>query len=155
MTGLTNRRGFNVLADQLINMTNRLELNVILFFIDLDRLKWINDNLGHAAGDQALRDTALILKNTFRSSDIIARFGGDEFVILAIESLENSRKNMLARLQENLNKFNAQPGRGYQLACSTGLARYEWQHPRSIEALIEEADQTMYIIKQAKKSQIP
>lgn len=151
LTGLTNRRGFTVLADQLINMADRMQLNAVLIYIDLDRLKWINDNLGHRVGDQALIDTASILNNTFRSSDIVARFGGDEFVILAIESVENSREIMLARLQERL-KAHAPARRKYHLSLSIGLAGYEWKKPRPIESLLEEADRAMYEEKQAQRA---
>jgi diguanylate cyclase (GGDEF)-like protein len=106
LTGLYNRRGFKILANQTINMARRMKLNATLVFMDPDELKWINDLLGHAAGDQALIDTAQILKNVFRSSDIIARVGGDEFVALAIDSAENPGENMLKRLQEQLDIHN-------------------------------------------------
>ncbi len=151
MTGLTNRRGFKMLASQMIHMTDRMELNAVLIYIDLDHLKWINDNLGHATGDQALISTGGILKNSFRTSDIIARFGGDEFVILAVESAENTGEIMLARLEEQLNAHNKQMSRGYQLSFSMGLAHYEWDYPTSMELLLEKADEAMYKNKHAKK----
>jgi len=150
LTGLTNRRGFKMLATQLISMSNRMELNAVLFYLDLDRLKWINDQLGHATGDQALIDMGNILKNTFRSSDIIARFGGDEFVILAIESSENSGENLIRRLQAQLDAYNAAPVRSFQLSFSIGLTRYECNHPRSLDTLLQDADQAMYAHKQAR-----
>ncbi|NPV78341.1 MAG: diguanylate cyclase [Anaerolineae bacterium] len=153
LTGLANRRGFTVLADQMINMANRMQLNAVLIYIDVDWLKWINDNLGHRTGDQALIDTATILKNTFRSSDIIARFGGDEFVILAIESVKNSRRAMLTRLQERL-KARAPVYQNYHLSLSIGVARYEWKKPKPIESLLEEADRTMYEQKHSRKAQL-
>ena len=93
------------------------------------------------------------LKNTFRSSDIVARFGGDEFIILAIEPYENSGETMLARLQERINATNTQNNRPYKLTFSIGLARHYWKEPRSIESLLEEADREMYTNKHVKRSQ--
>jgi diguanylate cyclase (GGDEF)-like protein len=131
-------------------MANRMQMNAPLFYLDIDRFKWINDNLGHAAGDQALRDAAAALKNSFRSSDIIARFGGDEFVVLAIESNENTAAVMLERLEENMRKLaHANPNN--RLSFSIGLTHYQWDQPRTMEALLEEADRGMYEMKQAKK----
>ena len=132
LTGLYNRRGFKILANQTINMARRMKLNATLVFMDLDELKWINDLLGHAAGDQALIDTAQILKNVFRSSDIIARVGGDEFVALAIDSAENPGENMLKRLQEQLDIHNTWFDQDYahpsalDRRITNGIIRVRW-----------------------------
>ena len=150
LTGLYNRRGFKILANQTINMAHRMKLNATLIFIDLDELKWINDFRGHAAGDQALIDTAQILKEVFRSSDIIARVGGDEFVALAINSAENPSGKLLERLQEQLDIHNTWFGKDYVLSFSCGSAHYEWENPNSLEMLLEEADQAMYANKRQK-----
>jgi diguanylate cyclase (GGDEF)-like protein/PAS domain S-box-containing protein len=153
LTGLHNRRGFKILSDQLICTAQRMKLNINLFYIDLDKLKWINDQLGHAAGDLALIDTSRILKEVFRSSDIIARFGGDEFVVLATESKEIPSDLFRDRLQKYLDRFNAQVNRDYHLSFSVGLARYEWNYPCSMESLLEQADQAMYTDKLEKDPQ--
>ena len=150
LTGLYNRRGFKILANQTINMAHRMNLNATLIFIDLDELKWINDFRGHAAGDQALIDTAQILKEVFRSSDIIARVGGDEFVAMAIDSAENPSGKMLERLQEQLDIHNTWFGKDYVLSFSCGAAHYEWENPNSLEMLLEQADQAMYANKRQK-----
>src|SRR5688500_1135440 len=83
LTQLNNRRGFFELARQTLKIAKREHYSMGLFFIDLNGLKQINDNLGHLAGDEALRDAADMLRETFRDSDILARIGGDEFVALA------------------------------------------------------------------------
>lgn len=154
LTGLTNRRGFNVLSNQLIRMADRMQLNAALFYIDLDRLKQINDGLGHAAGDQAIKAAAGILKRTFRSSDIIARFGGDEFVILAIESGGCSANVMLERLRAELEQQSAADGE-YKVSFSVGVAVYEWDNPQPIESLLARADQAMYAMKQTRRAGLP
>jgi PleD family two-component response regulator len=83
LTQLKNRRGFFELAQQALKVAKREQCSMGLFFVDLNGLKQINDTFGHLAGDQALRDAAKVLQQTFRDSDILARIGGDEFVALA------------------------------------------------------------------------
>lgn len=151
LTGLNNRRGFITLANQMIQMIQRMNLSAVLIYIDLDVLKWVNDNLGHAEGDQALSTIAGILLKTCRSSDIVARLGGDEFVIFAIESEENCAEMILSRLQEQLQSYNLREEKPYQLSISYGLARCNPENKCSLETLINEADRAMYEQKQSKK----
>lgn len=155
LTGLTNRRGLNMLALQLLGMANRMKLNAALAYIDLDGLKIINDTLGHATGDRALQEMASLLRTTFRTADIITRLGGDEFVVLAIEQADNPNESISLRLQNNLRALNALPERTYQLSFSIGLSRYKWDHPVTLSTLLEEADQAMYIQKQSKRNGTP
>jgi diguanylate cyclase (GGDEF)-like protein len=98
LTGLYNRRGFITLAEQQLKAANRAHRPLQLTFADCDRLKWINDTLGHKEGDKALIDTAQILRQTFRESDIIARLGGDEFAILSIDTADMKHGELLQRL---------------------------------------------------------
>ncbi|MCM8776092.1 MAG: diguanylate cyclase, partial [Candidatus Omnitrophica bacterium] len=86
LTGLYNRRGFLIHAEQQVKLANRTRRGFFLLFADLDDFKKINDNFGHPEGDNALRETAKILKTTFRGSDIKARMGGDEFAVIVIEA---------------------------------------------------------------------
>lgn len=153
LTGLNNRRGFYVLADQFIQMVRRMRLKAAIIFIDMDNLKTINDTFGHAEGDRALMDTANLLRNTCRSSDILARIGGDEFVILVIESEDNGAEAMLARFNAQLGKFNKHESRKYPIAVSSGAAHYSLDAPCTVEELLERADRIMYENKQAKKRQ--
>jgi diguanylate cyclase (GGDEF)-like protein len=143
LTGLYNRRGFLALAEQQLRLARRTERGVFLFFADLDGLKQINDSLGHLEGDLALIRTAGILKETFRGSDIIARFGGDEFTILAIEASNDSEPAIRNRLQEKLKKHNAKEPRCI-LSLSMGVARFDPHCPTSIGDLMAQADQAMY-----------
>lgn len=151
LTGLYNRRGFLTLAESRLKLMQRMDQRAILLFIDLDGMKKINDNFGHQAGDQALRDTAAVLRHTFRESDIIARVGGDEFAVLALDSETGSDIVLRKRLQENADgqQSNNQP---YRLSLSLGVARFAPQQPMSLEALIAQADGAMYKEKQGKSS---
>jgi diguanylate cyclase (GGDEF)-like protein len=132
------------LAGQLLQVALRMRMNAVLFYIDLDGLKRINDVLGHAAGDRALIEAGDLLKQSFRESDVTARLGGDEFVVLAAESGKGSRPAMLARMKEDLRVRNAQPGRAYRLLLSIGAALFEWRYPDTLDGLLETADQAMY-----------
>ena len=122
LTGLYNRRGFFALAEQGLKNAQRMRTEMLLIFGDLDNLKRINDTFGHKEGDQALVDTSQILKETFRESDIIARIGGDEFVILAMNSLETSAEKLIQRLKRVLKNNHLQSKRTYPLSLSLGIA---------------------------------
>jgi len=144
LTGLYNRRGFLTLGQQQLKMANRTRRRMYLLFTDFDDLKWINDTFGHPEGDRALIEVANVLRKTFRESDIIARIGGDEFVVLAMETGGAGADVLAARLQENLRVCNAREGRCYKLSLSIGVARYDPENPCSIDELIAEADKLMY-----------
>ncbi len=144
LTGLYNRRGFFVLAEQGLKTAQRMGTRMFLIFGDLDNLKGINDTLGHKEGDQALMDTSEILKETFRESDIIARIGGDEFVILAMNSFESSAEKLIDRFEKVLNARHLQTERSYKLSMSFGIAYFDPQNPCSIDVLLAQADKLMY-----------
>ena len=154
LTGLYNRRGFLTLARQQLRMADRLRKRVSHIFVDLDGLKRINDTYGHRHGDQALVETAEMLKETFRESDIIARIGGDEFVVLAIDNaagqLEDSWQQ---RVHENLAQRNRRPDRAYSLSVSMGVAYYDPDFPTALDDLLARADSLMYEEKRAKRGQ--
>jgi diguanylate cyclase (GGDEF)-like protein/PAS domain S-box-containing protein len=152
LTGLYNRRGFLNLAEQELKIANRLNRGMSLFFIDLDYLKEINDRYGHLEGDQALKAVAEVIKKTYRDSDILARIGGDEFVILAFEGASAfSPGNLRIRLTKNLQLYNSRQERPYILSISVGVVRYNPQRHGDIEELIAEADIKMYEEKTNKK----
>jgi diguanylate cyclase (GGDEF)-like protein len=150
LTGLYNRRRFFVLTEQYLKVAIRTKRRLLLLFIDMDDLKWINDHHGHNEGDQALIDFTNILKQSFRESDIIARIGGDEFVVLFVSSDENSER-LLTRLDENLKDYNDQRSRPYPLSISVGTAQFDPEYPISIDQLLSEADASMYIQKRKKQ----
>jgi diguanylate cyclase (GGDEF)-like protein/PAS domain S-box-containing protein len=150
LTDLYNRRGFITLAEQQLKAANRAQRPLQLTFIDCDRLKWINDALGHQEGDSALIDTAHILRQTFRESDIIARLGGDEFAILSIDAADLNQGDFSRRLQQHIDAFNVKESRPYKLSLSWGAAIYNPESPLSLDELISAADGLMYAQKKAK-----
>lgn len=150
LTELKNRRGFFELARQSLLLARREQHAMGLFFIDLNGLKKINDRFGHRTGDQALRDTATVLRQTFRESDVLARIGGDEFVALA--HLSGDTNALRIRLREHLVDFNATQPRPYRLDVSIGTAVVNVGRDDDIETLIARADAAMYEDKRAKSS---
>ncbi|MCG6534431.1 MAG: GGDEF domain-containing protein [Syntrophales bacterium LBB04] len=148
LTTLYNRRGFITLAEQQLKSANRERRQLRLTFLDCDGLKLINDVFGHLEGDNVLVDTAEILRQTFRESDIIARLGGDEFGVLSINNPESDIFS--DRINQNIEKFNAQASRPYRLAMSWGTAIYNPESRMSLDELMSEADRLMYIHKKTK-----
>lgn len=155
LTGLYNRRGFQTLARQHMKMADRMRKRVSHIFVDLDGLKEINDMLGHREGDLALIETADLLKETFRETDIIARIGGDEFVVLALETVGLAQEHWVTRLQENLTRRNERPERRYRLSLSMGIAYYDPDFPCPLDDLLDRADALMYEQKRTKRPSSP
>jgi diguanylate cyclase (GGDEF)-like protein/PAS domain S-box-containing protein len=151
LTGLNNRRGFFMLAEQEMKLARRLKKDLLLVFVDLDDFKSINDTHGHQVGDQALAETAEILRTTFRESDVLARLGGDEFVALAMFSPEETDDIIETRLHQTLAEHNARPSRKYALSISTGVARFDARNVQSLAELMAIADDALYEQKRARK----
>jgi diguanylate cyclase (GGDEF)-like protein len=154
LTGLYNRRRFFVLTEQYLKVAIRTKKRSLLLYIDMDDLKWINDHYGHHEGDHALIDLAAILKKTFRESDIIARIGGDEFVVLLESTVENDGI-LITRLYENIKDYNAKGPRRYQLSISVGAAQFDPGSPILIDDLLSKADASMYAQKRKRAKKQP
>jgi diguanylate cyclase (GGDEF)-like protein/PAS domain S-box-containing protein len=152
LTGLNNRRGFLTFSEQQLKFSDRHQREMLLFFSDLDGMKWINDTLGHEEGDKALIDVASILKETFRVSDIIARVGGDEFAILAIDATGISPEIIMARLQNRVDACNDEGNRRYKISISIGSSYYNPENPCSLDDLMSRADTLMYEQKRSKRN---
>jgi diguanylate cyclase (GGDEF)-like protein len=150
LTSLYNRRGFTDLGNQYLELARRTDREITLVFLDVDRFKAINDTLGHHVGDRALRKVAEILRTTFRRSDIIARMGGDEFAVLAMQAPEDDPAAIVTRLREHFADFNAGRREPYQLTVSIGFTRDEGSRHASLDDLMTVADGMMYEEKRVK-----
>lgn len=150
LTGLHNRRGFMIQAEQITRAARRHRTPFLLLFMDLDQLKVINDTFGHAEGNRALIEAADVLRRCFRQSDLLARFGGDEFAALALCSGESDDTLMRARLEGALDAVNVQPDRDYPLALSVGILTCSPADDTDLNVLLEWADQMMYREKRLK-----
>ncbi|HEY5376746.1 MAG TPA: diguanylate cyclase [Polyangiaceae bacterium] len=154
LTGLYNRRGFLELARHVIQQANRSRTSALLFFVDLNGMKQINDQLGHDEGDRALCDTGDVLRATFRASDVVARLGGDEFVALLPEASAAQLELFAARIEAKMSLRNSKADRAYRLSASVGGTAYDPSQPETIEALLVKADALMYEQKRARKSRL-
>ena len=151
LTGLNNRRGFMILATGLLKFARRMWYSVCLLYIDLDSLKYINDNFGHAGGDAAITSFARILAETFRESDVIGRLGGDEFVVLIVDATESDLQSMESRLRSKIDAYNIQVGSGQALSFSMGSIWEEANSSVTMEEMLSRADKAMYAHKQRRK----
>ena len=148
LTGLFNRRAFYAMAAQQIKVMRRKGQGLLLFFADVDYLKFINDTYGHREGDFALVRAADALERTFRTSDIVGRLSGDEFAVLALEASYENEETILGRLEESLQKECAEETR-YKLSLSVGVVRFDPKHSESLGDLMAKADRAMYEQKNA------
>jgi diguanylate cyclase (GGDEF)-like protein len=147
LTGLYNRRGFLMAAEPLARLAERAGRSFVVFFADLDGLKAINDVHGHSAGDEAIRDAAWILGQTFRSADIVSRYGGDEFAILAPDAPPSTIDIVLERLGRWQCVLNDEPGRRFPVTLSMGGAGWTPTEPRTLDGLLSVADAAAYQAK--------
>jgi diguanylate cyclase (GGDEF)-like protein/PAS domain S-box-containing protein len=156
LTKLSNRRGFLLLAEQELKLVRggRRDDHLWLIFADVDGLKQINDEMGHDVGSQAIVNAAGILTTSFRKADVIARMGGDEFAILALDNNPDGGRMMSERVQETVRQFNAEKHLPYPVSLSIGVVKIEAEGVTSIEELLNDADRKMYEHKRSKKKDV-
>jgi diguanylate cyclase (GGDEF)-like protein len=138
LTGLLNRRGFATLAQGLLRLAGRTGQQFLLLFADLDGLKAINDERGHHEGDQALMRVAEVLRQTFRQSDVVARYGGDEFIAIARGASRGVAMTLAERLRDAARTCGASVSIGVAVCPEDG---------DSEATLIEAADTALYRAK--------
>jgi diguanylate cyclase (GGDEF)-like protein len=150
LTGLNNLRGFHLLAEQALRLSQRSKLPFSVLYIDLDNLKQINDTLGHQTGSAFLVETSEILRTTFREADVLGRIGGDEFAIAG-----QFGKSAIASANERLEACcaakNAEAGRSYALSFSVGYVTSDEADQETLDELLMRADEAMYTVKRSKK----
>ena len=144
LTGIANRRGFNTVAGHMLSLCERAGVSAELVYFDVNGMKIINDTYGHDAGDALLKHFAGLLLKSFRSADVVARVGGDEFVVL-ITAADKPARETLARLEE----LAAAEDRDIldQLAFSVGTAKSDPRDKVTVERLLADADADMYANK--------
>jgi diguanylate cyclase (GGDEF)-like protein len=140
LTGIGNRYAFNEFIDKLSRQIDRNAWFVVM--IDMDHFKEINDTLGHAEGDNALRDMAAIIKGCIRHSDFAARYGGDEFIVAA--PVEYDINRLMERIQNAMDSQNSKRTRPYQLEMSYGCDVYTPGGEVSIHEFMNRVDSLMY-----------
>jgi len=145
LTGLYNRRGFLSLAKDAIRLIDNPSYHIL--FIDMDKMKGINDSYGHDIGDNALKEAARILRTSFREGDVISRYGGDEFIIFVSTVDDKTIDNIKDRINENVKAFNQSDTSIYKLGLTIGHAKYDNRKKESLQQVINKADKNMYANK--------
>ena len=152
LTKLPNRVMFSELLNHAISSARRYDRRFAVLFIDLDRFKYVNDTLGHEAGDKLLQEVTARFKESLRTSDVLARFGGDEFVIL----LEETRgTEEIAAVARKILSAALKPivllGQECRVTASVGIATYP-EHGQDEQSLMKNADIAMYYAKEEGKN---
>ena len=164
LTGLPNRRMLMDRLNQALALGQRGRFTVAVAFIDLDRLKFVNDTLGHEAGDSLLKTVAARMEHCVRKSDTVARLGGDEFVIISLHKsgIAPARAatlsyayvfNMLAKVQRVLGRPIVLGDKPFSVTCSVGVSIFQ-QHGDDAETLLKHADDAMYVAKKNGRNKI-
>lgn len=154
LTGLVNRREFESRMQRLLEDSRLNDRQHVMFYLDLDHFKIVNDECGHAAGDKVLKLLAEEFKNHLRKDDCIGRLGGDEFGVLLVNCGLKSAQSVAEKMRQDIDDFTFEwEGRQFKLGVSIGVVAIT-SHAESIEDLMEQADTSCYIAKQKGRNQI-
>jgi diguanylate cyclase (GGDEF)-like protein len=152
VTGLYNRRFFTIRLEEEVSRYRRFNHPVSVVLLDLDGFKAINDDLGHAAGDETLRDMAEILMRYSRGINVICRYGGDEFIVLLVETSKDGARLYADRIRHVLSRHPFAHGRS--LTASFGIASLPEDVTPAADDLIRAADEALYAAKRAGKNRV-
>jgi diguanylate cyclase (GGDEF)-like protein len=143
LTMISNRRGFMTLVDHSLKVCRRNKLPISIVLFDLDKFKAINDAYGHHEGDFVLVSFARIMLASFRDCDVIARQGGDEFVVMLLDSDAERIGAVLERFRLAIEEANIASGKPYRIEYSVGVAHFPHDTDEPIEKMLQIADDAM------------
>jgi len=150
VTGISNRRKFWELLQMQMSESRRYGMPLALIFFDVDHFKSINDNLGHEVGDSVLRELAHLVAGVVRSTDIFARFGGEEFVILVHDNDAVTGGKLAEKIRSCVSRYNfTEIG---EVTCSFGVSQFHGDD--TAETFIRRADEAMYAAKHAGRNRV-
>ncbi len=152
LTGLHNRRGLQAIGEQALFRARRDGTPVAILFIDIDGLKKINDTFGHAAGDDALRGIAEVIRSSISLGDVAARIGGDEFGVLLVDQSEEDLKRVQEQIAMGARAAQAERSLPFELSATVGAYEIGARTPGTLEQLLERADRLMYDGKPQRRS---
>jgi len=152
LTGVLNMRAFGVVADRVFRQAERYARPFSILMIDSDHLKSVNDTLGHEAGNRLLKLTVQCIQSQLRQSDIVARFGGDEFVVVLPETPANGAIGVAERIRKSVESSPLTTrDKKVAVTVSVGIAGYPNQG-HDLETVLERADHAMYASKSGGKN---
>lgn len=154
LTGVFNRAGFFKFAPAIILEAREKKQELFVLFLDLDGLKKVNDKYGHDEGDSFIRAMANVLSQVHRHGELLMRYGGDEFVVLARGYNYAEAKNYIAQVETGIENYNATSTHPYILAASMGYTIMNPAEEFDLEEVIETADREMYKVKNEKKRKL-
>ncbi|HPW17227.1 MAG TPA: histidine kinase N-terminal 7TM domain-containing protein [Candidatus Aminicenantes bacterium] len=155
LTGLYNRRAFAGMAAKEVGRSRRYRRPLALILFDIDHFKAVNDTHGHPMGDQVLQVLTRLVSKTIRATDVICRYGGDEFLVLMPEAGREEALAMAERLREEISRMTVvTPGGTLTLTVSLGVADLDPAGDEDIDGLINRADRAMYQAKAAGRGQV-
>lgn len=151
LTGAFNRGGFFRFSNQLIEEARSRKNDLFVLFLDLDGLKGVNDRYGHEEGDELIKAMANILSQVHRDGELLMRYGGDEFVVLAQGYTHEQALHYMERIQLGMKQYNETFRHSYTLDASMGYAIVAPAEDLDLKKVIESADREMYKVKNEKK----
>jgi len=144
LTGLLNRRGFYSVARNQLEISKRSDARLTLAFFDLNEFKKINDDFGHARGDEVLKNFATMLSSGIKRSDIVARLGGDEFVVLMVDSSLKRTQSFLEYFSEVVLAYNSEISDDFTVRYAVGSVDFDLDRHETIDQLVADCDKRMY-----------
>lgn len=151
MTGILNRNaGMSFIQTQL-KKCRKHKTSMTLCYIDLDNLKYVNDNFGHKEGDRVIISLVRIIKRALRETDVMFRMGGDEILVILPDTALEESSTVIDRINDMIEKKNLKSSKPYRIEFSYGLAEYSPDKKLKVEGLVDIADRNMYKMKTAKK----
>ncbi len=153
LTNLLNHRAINDTIDREVERAFRYRRQFSLLFIDLDHFKTINDTYGHGAGDTTLKEFATVIRSCLRGVDVLARWGGEEFIVLLPEIGSEGAVECADRIRASIASHQFPVGGGIHVTCSLGVASFP-ENGTDRSQLIELADQAMYAAKRLGRNQV-
>lgn len=152
LTGMFNRRGFFLHGEQQLKLAHRQGTTSAIIFADIDGLKGANDKFGHDIGDRLIQAGAIVLRQSFRDSDVVARLGGDEFAAFALDS--GQPEAILKRIDANIEDFNGRSAVPYRLSFSIGIVSVDPAMENTLNDYLSMADKRMYAEKKERRASL-
>ncbi|QEN04397.1 diguanylate cyclase [Thiospirochaeta perfilievii] len=153
LTGLKNRRGISRCLENCVKRSQNENLPFTIFLMDIDHFKIVNDKYGHATGDRVLKRLSAILKSTLRSHDCIARWGGEEFLIILPETTLDSGYLVAEKIRKNIEKIEINYN-NYKIKVTVSLGGCLYNNNLYIEQSIHSADEALYVSKSNGRNRV-